>query len=85
MKEIITSILKPFADFCFRCVNLVSTDVALFLYIFVLVAIAVWVLTLRQEKPKRSEKPGKALFVHDLRVWAILILFGQAVIYIIFR
>lgn len=84
MKEIIISLLKPFADFCFRCVNLVSTDVALFLYISVLVAIAVWVLTLRQEKPQRNQRPGKFLFVHDLRVWAILILFVQAVIYIIF-
>lgn len=85
MKEIIISLLKPFADLCFRCVNLISTDVAVFLYIFVLAAIAVWVLTLKQEKPQRIQKPGKALFVHDLRVWAILILFMQAVIYIIFR
>ncbi len=85
MKEIIISLLKPFADLCFRCVNLVSADVAVFLYILVLAAIALWVLTLKQEKPQRSQKPGKALFVHDLRVWAILILFVQAVIYIIFR
>jgi len=85
MKEIIISLLKPFADLCFRCVNFISPDVALFLYIFVLAAIAVWVLTLKQEKPQRSQKPGKFLFVHDLRVWAISILFVQAVIYIIFR
>ncbi len=85
MKEIIISLLKPFADFCFRCVNLVSTDVALFLYILVLAVIAVWVLTLKQEKPERGERGGRALFVHDLRVWAILILFVQAVIYVVFR
>jgi hypothetical protein len=85
MKEIIISLLKPFADFCYRCVNLVSTDVALFLYILVLAAVAGWVLTLKQEKPQRTQKPRKPLFVHDLRVWAILILLVQAVIYIIFR
>ncbi|MCJ7693447.1 MAG: hypothetical protein MUO22_08545 [Sedimentisphaerales bacterium] len=85
MKEIIISLLKPFADLCFRCVNSISTDVAVFLYIFVLVAVAAWVLTLKQEKPKRTQKLRKPLFVHDLRVWAILILFVQAVIYIIFR
>jgi hypothetical protein len=85
MKEIIISLLKPFADLCFRCVNFISTDVAVFLYIFVLVAVAVWVLTLKQEKPQRNQKLRKALFVHDLRVWAILILFVQSVIYIIFR
>jgi len=85
MKEIIISLLKPFADVCFRCVNSISPDIAVFLYIFVLVAVAAWVLTLKQEKPKRNQKPGKFLFVHDLRVWAILILFVQAVIYIIFR
>jgi hypothetical protein len=85
MKEIIISLLKPFADLCFRCVNLVSTDVAVFLYIFVLAAIAVWVLTLKQEKPERGQRGGKFLFVHDLRVWAVLILLVQAAIYIIFR
>ena len=85
MKEIIISLLKPFADVCFRCVNSISPDIAIFLYIFVLAATAVWVLTLKQEKPQRSQKLGKALFVHDLRVWAILILFVQIVIYIIFR
>jgi hypothetical protein len=82
MKEIIISLLKPFADLCFRCVNVVSTDVALFLYILVLAAMAVWVVTLKQEKPERG---GRALLVHDLRVWAVLILFVQAVIYVIFR
>lgn len=85
MKEIIISLLKPFADLCFRCVNLVSADVAVFLYILVLAAIAVWVLTLKVEKPERCGAAGKFVFVHDLRVWAILILFVQAVIYVIFR
>ena len=85
MKEIIISLLKPFADLCFRCVNFISTDVAILLYIFVLAAVAAWVLTLKQEKPQRNQKLRKPLFVHDLRVWAILILFVQAVIYIIFR
>lgn len=85
MKEMIISLLKPFADFCYRYVNLVSTDVALLLYILVLVVIAAWVVTLKGERPKRGANGGKFVFVHDLRVWAILVLLVQAVIYIIFR
>ena len=84
MKEIIISILKPFADICFRLADSVSTDAALIIFICVLVAIAVWVLTLKNEKPKKDQKLSKALFLYDLRLWAVLILFIQVVIYIIF-
>lgn len=84
MKEIIISLLKPFAQLCYKFATAVSVQTALVIYILVLVALAVWVLSLKKEKSGRADH-GKILFLHDLRFWAILILSLQAVIYIIFR
>ena len=44
-------ILKPFADWCFELVNAVPPAVAVVIYVAVLLAIAVWILTLKAEKP----------------------------------
>jgi hypothetical protein len=85
MKEMIISLLKPFAEICYKFANAVSPGAAATIYILVLVALAVWVLTLKQEKPRKTGRPGKNLLLHDLRFWAVLILFLQIVIYIVFR
>jgi hypothetical protein len=84
MKEFIISLLKPFAQLCYKFATAVSVQTALIIYILVLVALAVWVLSLKKEKPSKADH-GKILFLHDLRFWAILILSLQVVIYIIFR
>jgi len=84
MKEIIISLLKPFANLCYKFATAVSVQTALVIYILVLAALVVWVLSLKKEKPGRTEH-GKILFLRDLRLWAVLILLLQAVIYIIFR
>jgi len=84
MKEFIISLLKPFAQLCYKFATAVSVQTALVIYILVLVALTVWVLSLKKEKPGKADH-GKILFLHDLRFWAVLILSLQAVIYIIFR
>ena len=81
MKEIIIDLLKPFAELCYKFVAAVPVRAALVIYILVLAALAVWVLTLKQETAGRN----KLLFLHDLRLWAVLILFLQIVIYVVFR
>jgi len=86
MKEMIILLLRPFAQVCNRLVNAVSTDAAAVIYILVIAAVAVWVLTLKQEKPKKVNSAGKGLLViKDLRYWAVLILLLQIIIYVVFR
>jgi len=85
MKEFIISLLKPFAQVCYKLVNAVSVRAALAVYILVMVSLALWVLTLKQERPQKTSAAGKNLFLHDLRFWAVLILFLQIIIYLIFR
>jgi len=86
MKEMIISLLRPFAQVCNRFVNAISTDVAAVIYILVMAAVAVWVLTLKQEKPQKVNSAGKGLLViKDLRYWAVLILLLQIIIYVVFR
>ena len=85
MKKTIITILKPFADWCFELVNTIPPAVALIIYVAVLMVVALWVLTLKVEKPGTDQKRFLPLFLHDLRLWAILILIIQAVIYIVFR
>jgi hypothetical protein len=84
MKEIIISLLKPFANLCYKFATAVSVQTALVIYILVLAALVVWVMTLKKEKPGRYNH-GKILLLRDLRFWAVSILLMQAVIYIIFR
>ncbi|MHC4394320.1 MAG: hypothetical protein ACYS1A_01570 [Planctomycetota bacterium] len=85
VRDKIAFLLKPFAEFCFNLVKPVSSGQAILIYILVLVAVAIWVLTLRQEKPKKEDWPGKKLFLHDLRLWAVIILVLQIGFYVIFR
>ncbi len=85
MKEIIIDLLKPFAELCYKFVAAVPVRTALVIYILVLVAMAAWVLTLKRERPRKAADCGKLLFFRDLRLWAILILFLQIVIYVVFR
>jgi len=85
MKEMIISLLRPFAQVCNRLVNAVSTDAAAVIYILVMAAVAVWVLTLKQEKPQKANGFGKGLLLKDLRYWAVLILLLQIIIYVVFR
>ena len=85
MKEFIISLLKPFAQVCYKLANAVSVRAALAVYILVMVALALWVLTLKQERPQKTSAADKNLFLHDLRFWAVLILFLQIIIYLIFR
>ena len=85
IKESLISLLKPFAETCFKLVNAVSPSQAILIYIFVLVVVGIWVLTLKQEKPSSSDWPGKVLVLHDLRFWASVILVLQIGLYIIFK
>lgn len=84
MKETLISVLKPFAQGCFNLVNKVSTQSAVLIYVLVLAAVALWVLTLKQERPKKSDWPGgEALVLHDLRFWAVVIVVLQIIVYIV--
>lgn len=85
IKESLISLLKPFAEACFKLVNSVSPAKAIVIYILVLVAVGVWVISLKQEKPKASDWPGKVLILHDLRFWACIIVALQIGLYVIFR
>lgn len=85
VRDALISLFKPFAVMCFNLVKPVSSGQAILIYILVLVAVAVWVLTLKQEKQKKEDWPGKKLFLHDLRLWAVLILVLQIAFYVIFR
>ena len=85
IRDALISLFKPFAVMCFNLVKDVSSGQAILIYILVLVAVAVWVLTLKQEKQKKENWPGKPLFLHDLRFWAVVILLLQIGFYVIFR
>ena len=85
MKQIITDLLKPFAQLCYRFAAAVPVRTALVIYILVLAALAIWVLTLKRENPRKAADCDRLFFFHDLRLWAVLILFLQMVIYIVFR
>lgn len=85
VRNALISLFKPFAEICFKLVKDVSSGQAILIYILVLIAVAVWVLTLKQEKQKKEDWPGKKLFLHDLRFWAVIILLLQIGFYVIFR
>jgi hypothetical protein len=59
--------------------------VALVIYLLVLGALAVWVMTLKAERPSPDEDARGPVFLRDLRVWALTILVLQMVIYLMFR
>ena len=84
MKEQLISFLKPFAEGCFSLVREIPLGVAALMYVALLACIAVWVLTLKKEKPAPAVH-GSGLLFHDLRFWAICILVVQAAIYIVLR
>lgn len=75
MKELLVSLIKPFAQMCYRLANTVSPSVALAIFVGVVVLLALWVMTLKQEK-KRPDGTSYPIW-RDLRAWAILILTAQ--------
>lgn len=85
MREMITRLLEPFADACYALVSLIPLEAVGVIYILVLVILAVWVLTLKQEKVTGAGEPRRCVFLSDLRLWAVLILFIQAIIYVLLR
>ena len=85
MKEMLIKVLRPFADVCFKFANSVTPGQAAIIYILVLVVLAVWVLTLKQEKMRKNRETGRMVFLKDLRLWAVVILLVQTIIYVIFR
>jgi len=85
LRNALISLFKPFAEFCFNLVKPISSDQAILIYIIVLAIVALWVSTLKQEKQKKEDWPGKVLFFHDLRLWAVLILVLQIGFYVVFR
>ena len=85
MKEQLTAWLKPFAESCFEFANSVSPTGVLAIYLLVLAALALWVLTLKQERPRPREGSGAWGIFRDLRVWAVAILVLQMLIYVVVR
>ena len=85
MKEAITDLLKPFADACYALVSAIPLDAAAAIYILVLVILAAWVLTLKGERLQKQDAAGTCMFLRDLRLWAVLIMLMQIVIYVILR
>jgi hypothetical protein len=75
MKELLVSLIKPFAQMCYKLANTVSPSVALGIFVGVVVLLALWVMTLKQEK-KRPDGTSYPIW-RDLRAWAILILVAQ--------
>jgi hypothetical protein len=84
MKEVIVSVLKPVAKFCFELVNKVTPDMALIIYVVLMALLALWVITLKQEGV-REDGGGRYKFWQDLRTGAVVILLLQIIIYLIFR
>ena len=84
MKEVIVSVLKPVAKFCFELVNKVTPDMALIIYVVLMALLALWVMTLKQEGV-REDGGGRYRFWQDLRTGAVVILVLQIIIYLIFR
>ncbi len=83
MRETIINLLKPFANVCYKLVSAVPLDAVAFIYVLVLAILALWVLTLRREKP--AQAAAGAGLLHDLRLWALLIISIQAIIYVLLR
>jgi len=84
MKEVIVSVLKPVAEFCFELVNKVTPDMAIVIYVVLMALLALWVMTLKQEGI-REDGRGRYRFWQDLRTGAVVILVLQIIIYLIFR
>ena len=89
MKETLASLFKPIAVFCYDTINAIPLGVVPVIYIAMMAAMAIWVLTLKEENPKKfaagSDKGPVALFFADLRFWAVLLLILQSMIIIIFK
>ena len=85
MKEMIVNLLKPFANACYSVVSAIPLSAVAAIYVLVLVILAVWVLTLKPEKAAGADEPQKCPFLSDLRLWAVLILLVQAIIYVLLR
>lgn len=75
MRQLLVSLIKPFAEMCHKAAVSVSPNAAMVVYVGVLVGLIVWVITLKGER----KRPDGTLysFLADLRTWAVIILVIQ--------
>jgi hypothetical protein len=85
MKNTIIALLKPVAEWCHDAVSGIPLWVAAGIYVLVLAVLAAWVLTLKRERAGEKGYSCPSVIFHDLRLWAVLVLFVQAIIYVILR
>jgi len=84
MKQIIVSILKPVAEFCFELVNKVTPNMALMIYVALMLLLGLWITTLKQEGICH-DTGARYGYCRDMRTGAVIIIAIQIVIYLIFR
>ncbi|MBN1996813.1 hypothetical protein JW935_04615 [candidate division KSB1 bacterium] len=76
----LVNFLSSMVDFFFALVIAVPMPLVRLLFILILISIAVWIFFL----PKEIEEGKRKTWWNDLRYFALLVLFLQIILYIIF-
>ncbi|MFC1607518.1 hypothetical protein ACFL47_06060 [Candidatus Latescibacterota bacterium] len=83
LKEMISSLILPFADFMFAVTNAIPLGVVRAAVFAIIAVLAFWVIRMPAQLPENEEKQGLHL-LKDLRFFALGVLVLQALLYIVF-
>ncbi|OQA02369.1 MAG: hypothetical protein BWY71_00034 [Planctomycetes bacterium ADurb.Bin412] len=83
VREALIGVLKPVATWFYELTAGVPLWAVLLLFVVTLLMLAGWVISLKSEKPDPAQGSGGGRIFSDLRLWAVLILLIQTVIYLV--
>ena len=83
MKQLIADVLTPFALFMYNLVMAIPLGAVRVLVFGILAVLAVWVIRMQPQLPENGDEKQYSI-VRDLRLFALMILVLQAVLYVIF-
>ena len=83
MRELIGAFLTPLSKGLYEIVSAVPMGAVRALVFVILAALGIWVLWMPPQLPETRDRDKKAVW-KDLRLFAIVVLFLQAFLYIVF-
>ena len=83
MKNVIADLLSPLSDRIYEIVASIPMGMVRAGVFGLIILLALWVILLPPQLPDEAEG-GKVFSLKDLRVFALFVLFLQAVLYLIF-